>query len=88
MPFYTLYTSLPAAGYNSILDDVLSMVHWLFAPPVIVLILYFELMDEGERWYEEFSTNHTLPGDAPSHESLCVISMLTLVSHNSDNLVS
>ena len=36
--------------YNSILDDLFTIFHWIFLPSIILLIMYSEMQDNAERW--------------------------------------
>ena len=36
--------------YNSILDDLFTIFHWIFLPSIILLIMYSEMQDNAEKW--------------------------------------
>ncbi|KAL5248927.1 hypothetical protein ACHWQZ_G017952 [Mnemiopsis leidyi] len=66
--------------YNSIIDDLFTIFHWMFLPSIILLIMYSEMQDNAERWVERFEVNgKRVPNDVPAKETLLTFSLVSLV---------
>ena len=65
--------------HTTILDDVITVVHWILLPGIISLILYFELDDDAEKWVKDFQiSNKTLPSGLPSGGTIITLTVISL----------
>lgn len=40
----------PVVKHGTGWDDGIQLVHMVFVPPIVILVLYFELYDKAETW--------------------------------------